>query len=71
MTDARIDPNVVFPIEPLRRLVHDGTIGTLAPHQLTFMGGIYSQRRLHQELLPALVDEIVALEPDVVLLVPV
>ena len=71
MTAARIDPNCVFPIEPLRRLVDDGTIGGLAPHMLTCMGGIYSQRRLHEELIPQLVDEIVAIEPDVVLLVPV
>lgn len=71
MTDARIDPNIVFPIEPLRQLVRAGTIGSLSSHMLTFMGGIYSQRRLREELLPRLVDEIVAMEPDVVLLVPV
>ena len=35
------------------------------------MGGIYSQRRLTEELIPDLSNEIAAMEPDVVLLVPV
>jgi D-proline reductase (dithiol) PrdB len=71
MTDARIDPNVVFPLDALRRLVAQGTIGSLTSHALTFMGGIYSQRRLREELIPALTDEVAAMEADVVLLVPV
>jgi len=70
-TAARIDPNVVFPVDALRRLVVDSKIGSLTSHALTFMGGIYSQRRLREELLPALTDELEAMEPDVVLLVPV
>ena len=70
-TDARTDPNVVFPIDALRRLVADDEVGSLTSHALTFMGGIYSQRRLREELIPALTDELEAMEPDVVLLVPV
>jgi len=35
------------------------------------MGGIYSQRRLRDELLPNLVDEVRDLEADIALLVPV
>jgi len=71
MTSARKDPNVVFPIDALRSMAEQDTIGELAPHALTFMGGIYSQRRLKEELLPALADEIREIEPDVILLVPV
>ena len=71
MTDARVDPNVVFPIDALRAMVDAGTIGSLTTHALTFMGGIYSQRRLTEELIPELSKEIAAMEPDVVLLVPV
>jgi hypothetical protein len=52
-------------------MAQSGTIGSLTTHALTFMGGIYSQRRLKEDLLPALVDEIAAMAPDVVLLVPV
>ena len=70
-TAARTDPNVVFPIDALRRLVADGEVGSLTSHALTFMGGIYSQRRLREELIPDLTAEIEAMEPDVVLLVPV
>ena len=71
MTDARVDPNVVFPIDALRAMVDAGTIGSLTTRALTFMGGIYSQRRLTEELIPDLSNEIAAMEPDVVLLVPV
>ncbi|MBT5755437.1 MAG: hypothetical protein HOI41_10775 [Acidimicrobiaceae bacterium] len=71
MTHARVDPNVVFPIDALRAMVDAGTIGSLTTHALTFMGGIYSQRRLTEELIPELSKEIAAMEPDVVLLVPV
>ena len=70
-TDAKADPNVVFPIDALRSLVADGTIKELAPRVLTFMGGIYSQRRLHEQLVPALVERVRSLAIDVVLLVPV
>ncbi len=70
-TDARRDPNVVFPIEPLRFMVESGELGSLTPHALTFMGGIYSQRRLRSELIPRLVGEVQQMAADVVLLVPV
>ena len=70
-TDARRDPNVIFPIEPLRSLAAEGFIGGLTSHGLTFMGGIYSQRRLAEELIPVLVDRTLELGADVVLLVPV
>jgi len=71
MTNARVDPNVVFPIDALRSMVDAGTIASLTPHALTFMGGIYSQRRLNEELIPAMTEALVAMEPDIVLLVPV
>ena len=71
LADARRDPNVIFPIDTLRALAADGTIGELAPLALTFMGGIYSQRRLAAELIPVLVERTLDLEVDAVLLVPV
>ena len=70
-TAARRDTNSVFPLGTLRALADRGVIGGLAPLALTFMGGIYSQRRLAGELIPALVDRIADLAPDAVLLVPV
>ncbi len=70
-TNARRDPNVVFPLQALRSLVEDGTIGSLTSHALTFMGGIYSQRRLAETLTPTLVERVQDMEADIALLVPV
>jgi D-proline reductase (dithiol) PrdB len=70
-TDARSDPNVVFPIDPLRALVREGLIGELADHAYTFMGGIYSARRVRDELAPRIVERVAAEKADLALLVPV
>jgi len=71
LTNAREDINVVFPIEALREMDEDGTIGSLASNFYTCMGGIYSQRRVREELAPAIVQRCLDDELDVVLLVPV
>ena len=68
---ARSDPNVVFPIDVLRELVEEGVLGELAPQALTFMGGIYSSRRVRDELAPAMTADLLAQEVDLALLVPV
>lgn len=70
-TNARDDVNVVFPIDALRALATNGELGELAEVALTFMGGIYSQRRLGESLIPPLVERVQELEADVALLVPV
>lgn len=62
-TDARQDPNCVFPLDTLR--------GRLTPNAAAFMGGIYSTRKLEEETVPALLTHCEAEEPDLVLLVPV
>lgn len=71
LTDARRDPNVVFPIEPLRRLVSEGVLGELASRAYTFMGGIYSARKVAEKVAPALCERLVADRVDLALLVPV
>lgn len=71
LTDAHQDPNVVFPIDSLRQLVHEGVIGALARYAYTFMGGIYSARRVREELAPRLTECLLAEQVDAVLLVPV
>ncbi|RPG29621.1 MAG: hypothetical protein CBC52_004930 [Gammaproteobacteria bacterium TMED92] len=68
---ARDDINVVFPIEPLRRAQARGKIGALAPHALTFMGGIYSQRKVTEQLAPAIISLLQKDEVDVAVMVPV
>ena len=70
-THARADVNVVFPLTALRTLAADGAIGRVADVALTFMGGIYSQRRVHEQLIPPIVERVHELEADIVLLVPV
>src|SRR5512135_3353695 len=71
LSDARTDPNVVFPIDTLRRLVLEGFLGSLASRFYTFMGGIYSARRVTEELAPGLLARIREDAVDAVLLVPV
>ncbi|MBF66292.1 MAG: hypothetical protein CMQ29_01185 [Gammaproteobacteria bacterium] len=68
LPNARRDPRCVFPAEALPALVEEGVIGGLADTHLSCMGGIYSQRRVHQELIPNLEDELP--EIDALLLVP-
>jgi D-proline reductase (dithiol) PrdB len=71
LTDARRDPNVVFPIDTLRRLAAEGVIGELAPRAFGFMGGIYSARRVVAELADSITRELVEQHVDVALFVPV
>ena len=70
-TAARADPNVVFPIEPLRRSVESGRLGSLGRYAYTCMGGIYSSRRVREELAPEIARRVREDEVDLVLLVPV
>jgi D-proline reductase (dithiol) PrdB len=69
--DARSDPNVVFPVGALRRLVAEGRLGELARRAYTFMGGIYSARKVRDILAPALANRLIEDQVDLVLLVPV
>jgi D-proline reductase (dithiol) PrdB len=68
--DAERDPNCVFPVDRLRELAADGTIGELAATAITCMGGIYSQRRVVEELVPAVLDWLLPLDVDLFYLVP-
>ncbi len=69
--DARSDINVVFPIDTLRAMVRDGEIAALTAQSYTFMGGIYSARRVREQLAPELVERMIEQGADAVLLVPV
>lgn len=67
---ARTDPNVVFPYQTLTDLARLGRIGSLARKAYTFMGGIYSARKVRDVLAPALTDQLVRDEVDVAIMVP-
>ncbi len=71
LSDARSDPNVVFPADALRRLVREGIVGSLAERFQTCMGGIYSARRVREELAPRLLQKLREEAVDALLLVPV
>ncbi len=71
LTDARRDPNAVFPLATLRNLVNEGRIGGLAAQAYTFMGGIYSVRKVRDQLTPAIADRLQRDEVDLAILVPV
>jgi D-proline reductase (dithiol) PrdB len=68
---ARSDPNVVYPLGPLRSLAREGVLGELSPRAYAFMGGIYSSRKVRELLAPALTARLVADQVDLALLVPV
>jgi D-proline reductase (dithiol) PrdB len=71
LTDARNDPNVVFPMETLRDLARTGRIRELSANAYTFMGGIYSARKVRDILAPAIASRLQKDEVDVAILVPV
>ena len=71
LTDARKDPNVVLPLAALKALENSGELGALAKNAYTFMGGIYSARKVREQIAPELVQRFQKDEVEVVLLVPV
>jgi len=71
LTDARRYPNVVFTLYGLRSLVADGVLGELAERAYTFMGGIYSARKVRDVLAPELTRRMIEDQVDLALLVPV
>lgn len=70
LVDPRRDPRCIFPLRTLGALVAEGFIGRLADHMFSCMGGIYSQRRVREELAPALLSAFKAQQVDAALLVP-
>ena len=70
LTDARTDPNVVFPLEALRAEARDNGIGEAGPNAYAFMGGVYSARKVRDILAPALAGRMEEDAVDAVVLVP-
>jgi D-proline reductase (dithiol) PrdB len=71
LTDARTDSNCVLPVHALQQLADEGVIGSLAPDAISFVGGIYSARRVRETVAPRMVEAVTAMHADVALLVPV
>ena len=68
--DAKSDHNCVFPLVRLRELEAEGVTGELSDPAYSFMGGIYSSRRVRDELAPRIVDELKKAHVDAFYLVP-
>ena len=70
LVSSRKDPNCTIPVDALRALEADGAIGEVADDIFSCMGGIYSQRRVREELIPAVEERFREQNVDAVLLVP-
>lgn len=70
LLNPRKDPNCILPIQALRDAEANGQIGELAPELFTCMGGVYSQRRVREEIIPELRAKFKTQAVDTVLLVP-
>jgi len=68
--DARRDPGCVFPIAALRALAAEVAIGALVSPALSFMGGIYSSRKVRDDLAPRMRDFVLRQRADLAYLVP-
>ncbi|MGH7934673.1 MAG: glycine/sarcosine/betaine reductase selenoprotein B family protein [Candidatus Binataceae bacterium] len=68
--DAKSDHNCVFPLARMRELQDEGVIGELSDPAYSFMGGVYSSRKVREELAPKIVDELERAHVDAFYLVP-
>lgn len=69
LVDPRRDPGCIFPLRALRDAAAAGLIGRLADVVLSCMGGVYSQRRVREEVAPAVLASMRRQEVDAALLI--
>lgn len=67
---AVADPDVVFPLRLLRRLVEEGEVGSLAPTAISMMGYAPLTKPLREETAPAVGELMQGEEVDAALLCP-
>ena len=70
LADAREDPECLVPLAALHRLRAEGAFGSLADEAVSCMGGVYSQRRVREELIPQITAVFKDQDIDAALLVP-
>jgi len=69
--DAAKDLNCVFPVQRLKELEAEGSIGSLAPVAITLgMGRLYKRTALQNETVPQIIEILKREDADSVLLVP-
>ncbi len=71
-TDARKDPNIIFPLERLQELVSEGVLGSLAQTHYAFMGHIDGRHipTLVEKTAREIAGKLKADQVDLVLLTP-
>ena len=69
LTDARRDPNCVFPIDTLRSAVNDNVIGSTTENYFSVMGACYNVKKVVENLIPKLKKAVFGENPDLCLLV--
>jgi D-proline reductase (dithiol) PrdB len=69
-TDAKADPNVVFPVDRLRELRDEGVVGSIAARHIGMMGWNPDGHRVKQETGPAIARRLRDDGVDVVILTP-
>jgi D-proline reductase (dithiol) PrdB len=67
---AMQDPDVVYPVRTLQRLVDEGFIGALAPTVVSTMGFVPDGRHLLERAVPSAVERIHDEQAHLALLVP-
>jgi D-proline reductase (dithiol) PrdB len=70
ISDAARDPGCVFPLRALSQLAAEGLVSGVASPAFSFMGGIYSARRVREELAPRFRDFVLRQRADLAYLVP-
>lgn len=70
LVDARRDPDCLVPLTALRQLRDEGAVGELCDDLVSCMGGVYSQRRVREEMIPAADAAFSEMKADAVLLIP-
>lgn len=67
----RSDPNLGFPLDRLRELAQDGTIGSVNRRHFSLMGSLTAPGRMIAQSAPRIVESLLADEVDAAVLVPI
>jgi D-proline reductase (dithiol) PrdB len=66
----RQDPEIIFPRTALAELAKDGTIASVSPIHVSFMGGLRCHKEVETDLAPSVAKELQNAAADLALLIP-
>ena len=69
LVSPKKDSNCILPLTQLNQMADEGTAGSIAANAFTCMGGVYSQRRVREEIAPTLHEALLREQIDCALLV--